>query len=75
MNNMENKIENIMEFIGMIIPLLAIIFINWQVFRPECNPQVGIRTLYAVTIVFDILLSVIFILALRQYRQNRRDRN
>lgn len=72
---MENRLENIMEFIGMIIPLLAIIFINWQVFRPECNPQVGIRTLYAVTIVFDLLLSVIFILALRQYRQNRRDRD
>lgn len=72
---MENKIENIMEFIGMIIPLLAIVFINWQVFRSECNPQVGIRALYALTTLFDILLSVIFILALRQYRQNRRDRN
>lgn len=72
---MENKIENIMEFIGMFIPLLAIAFINWQVFRPECNPQVGIRALYTLTILFDILLSVIFILALRQYRQHRRDRN
>jgi len=72
---MENRLESIMEITGLIIPLLAIAFINWQVFRPECNPQVGIRTLYAVTIVFDILLSVIFILALRQYRQHRRDRD
>lgn len=72
---MENRLENIMEFIGMIIPLLAIIFINWQVFRPECNPQVGIRALYAVTIVFDLFLSAIFILTLRQYRQHHRHRN
>lgn len=72
---MENKIESIMEITGLIIPLLAIAFINWQVFRPDCYPQVGIRALYTLTILFDILLSVIFILALRQYRQYRRDRD
>ena len=72
---MENKIESIMEITGLIIPLLAIIFINWQVFRPDCYPQVGTTALYAITVIFDLLLSVIFFLALQQYRQHRKDKN
>lgn len=72
---MENKLENIMEFIGVLIPFLAIIFINWQVFRPDCYPQVGTTALYAITVIFDLLLSVIFFLALQQYRLHRKDKN
>ncbi len=61
-------IDKIMDYVQLIIPVLAIACINYDVFL-NTKPNTDHAMLYTITLIFDAVLLAVFIISFIQIRK------